>query len=113
MKEKKHLVRLKAKINYAVIYLAALILSAPQVAFATQPGFVTSTIKLCDDATTWIIAADVSIAVLVCVFFGVRWKVVAPDKKPAQIEAIKGTIGIAVVVVIISAVVKLVLSYYK
>ena len=110
-------IRIKVKVKFAMLYLFTLIISLPSTAFAssttkTQPGFVTSLINLANDFCTWAIAADLSIASLVCVYFAIRWKISSPDKKPAQIEAIKGTVFWAVVGAIIGTILKFILSYF-
>ncbi|MBA4688620.1 MAG: hypothetical protein H2184_15825 [Candidatus Galacturonibacter soehngenii] len=113
MKVKKIKRTLKYKLNYLTIYLTALILTLPRIAHASEPSFVTNLINLGNDACTWAIAADATIATFVSIFHGIKWKTSSPDKKPAEVEAIKGTIFFAVLVAILGVVIKLVLSYFS
>lgn len=76
------------------------------------PQFVTDTITLMNDGTTWLLLVSVAAAVAVGVFFIIKWYTASENEKPAAAKRIKGVVIGAVGVVIFEVVLKLVLSYY-
>jgi ABC-type phosphate/phosphonate transport system permease subunit len=115
-KKEKKFDRLKSKIKFLLMYVNVLVLTVPNMAFAdttkSRPSFITNLINLADDFCTWAIVADVSIASLVCVYHGIKWKMASKDKRPLEVDAIKETVVAAIVVAIIGAVLKFILSYF-
>lgn len=76
------------------------------------PQFITDTIKLGNDAMTWLIAVSAVAAAGFAAWFAFKWYQADENEKPAAAKRIK-SVGIgAVGVVIAEAVIKLVLSYY-
>lgn len=76
------------------------------------PQFVTDTITLANDASTWLIAVSAVVASFLAGWFGFKWYRADENEKPAAAKRVKGVVIGAVGVVLAEAIIKLVLSYY-
>lgn len=77
-----------------------------------QPQFITDTIRLANDAATWLIVLSAAVAVVFLMWNGIKWYSAEDNEKPAHLKRIKGIFIGAVGVLIAEAVFKFVLAYY-
>ena len=82
------------------------------IMLTATPQFITDTIRLANDASTWLIALSAVVAGFLAAWFGFKWYRADENEKPAAVKRIKGVAIGAVGVVLAEAIIKLVLSYY-
>lgn len=105
--------RVKVKLRYLAGLVAYYWLVCPMQSYAlSTSSIVTGTTKLLNDAMSVILIADPLIAGVVCVAFLSKMQMCEDEEKPKYKKRVKSTLIVAVIIELIPALVKLLLSYY-
>lgn len=80
---------------------------------ATQPIFISGTLKLVNDLTSWLMGLVVAFMILVFSWNLFKYFGADDNEKPKYIKNAKMTIIVGIAILLASVIIKLIVSYYK
>ena len=79
---------------------------------ATTPQFVTDTVRLANDAATWVIMITAAVGVSIAIYFFVKWGFSSENAKAVAWKRSWTAVAVTVGAGLVEGLIKLLLSYY-